>query len=127
MSCRQVFLVYLRLSSASEVANMSNLIPSSPISASPVITNKSAGNIKQQGEDAESPDKVTEQYRNVLSTMQFLRVPCVMDVISILGDHNRSLSARLVSGLCILRPAFAKETADALSETVKVMVDLCCC
>lgn len=113
-----MFLVYLRLCSPSEVESISSQLPSTPIS-SPAAGKQAVGSM-ENAENADPNQKITDQYKGVLNAMQFLRVPYVMDIISILGDGGCSLSARLISGLHSLRPSFAKESADAFKEVVNV-------
>ena len=115
-------MVYLRLCSATELDSICELLPSAAVNALAVATN-AGGKRAADNKDKEASDpiaQVTDQYKAILSTMTFLRVPCVMDVISILGDSGSNLSSRLLRGLSVLRPSFEKETADTLKETVKV-------
>ncbi len=101
--------------------NICGLLPSALVSAPAVVSNTGKRTADNKGREESDPHtKVTDQHKAVLSTMAFLRVPCVMDVISILGDSGVKLSARLLRGLSLLRPSFDKETADALKEAVKV-------
>lgn len=61
-----------------------------------------------------------DQYKQILSALPFLRAPCIMDLVTILGEQNALLSARLVKGLYEVKSAFGKEVNDALLESVKV-------
>jgi hypothetical protein len=64
--------------------------------------------------------QLEEQYVALLASLPFLKAPCVMDLVAIIGSPNAVNSARLLSGLCALKPSFKKESVDTIKESLKV-------
>jgi hypothetical protein len=50
----------------------------------------------------------------------FAKVPCMMDLIAIIGDSNSAMGGKLLHAACAMKPSAGKEVADAIKESLKV-------
>ena len=61
-----------------------------------------------------------EQFGQVLSELNILRCPYLLEMTAIVGPQNAQLPGTIINGVEKLRPAFKKEFCDCASEAVKV-------
>jgi len=118
-----VYFSHLRLVTSAEVYTLDSLLPS--VAAASTNEKGSKRNVKAEPDKNEDiGDKrmqmLLDQYKAHLAGLPFLKAPCVLDLVAVLGAKNAALSSRLVKGLYEFRVPFAKEVNDTLKESVKV-------
>lgn len=119
----QVYFTYLRLVTSAEVNTLDSLLPS--VAATSTSEKTSKRDVKAEPEKSEDNgdrrlQMLLDQYKLHLVGLPFLKAPCILDLIAVLGAKNAALSSRLVKGLYEFRAPFAKEVNDTLKESVKV-------
>lgn len=122
-----MYLTYLRLITASEIGTIDCFLPkiaASSLTEKSTKRDKSAGASTNEEDGSKRQQLLLDQFKQILSTLPFVRAPCIIDLVAILGQENAPLSARLVKGLYEVKISFAKEVNDSLTESVKVN---CCC
>jgi hypothetical protein len=113
-------MVFLRLFSTTELDQLSELLPSVNIS---VQSAKGKAEVKE--EDGRNPAEkrqrqLRDQYISFACTVPFAKVPCVMDIVTIIGDSNSAMGGKLLHALCAMKQSACKEVADAIRESIKV-------
>eukprot|EP01032_Pedospumella_encystans_P007483 gene7483-8977_t len=119
-----VYLVFLRLVTTTEVNTIDSLLPKVAASSLSEKNNKRDKNVESSSGEEDGSKRqqlLLDQYKQILSTLPFLRAPCILDLAAILGQENAFLSARLVKGLYEVKSSFGKEVNDALMESVKTL------
>ena len=66
---------------------------------------------------------LAEQYRTMLAGLDYLKIPCIVDFVSIMGDSNAKIAAQIVANIAAQKVSFCKEVNDSLRETIKVIVN----
>ena len=66
--------------------------------------------------------QVKEQYRSLVCGIPFVRAPCIMDLVSIIGENNRHISQRLFERFFEIRDNAEKELSASLKESNKVCI-----
>ena len=120
-----MYFVFLRLVTTTEVNTLDSLLPKVAASGLSEKNNKRDKNVESSSGEEDGSKRqqlLLDQYKQILSTLPFLRAPCILDLAAILGQENAPLSARLVKGLYEVKNSFGKEVNDALMESVKVRV-----
>lgn len=118
-----MYCTYLRLVTSAEVNTLDSLLPS--VAAASTSEKGSKRDVKAEPDKNEDNgdrrmQMLLDQYKVHLAGLPFLKAPCVLDLVAVLGSKNAVLSSRLVKGLYEFRLSFAKEVNDTLKESVKV-------
>ena len=66
--------------------------------------------------------QVKEQYRSLVCGIPIVRAPCIMDLVSIIGENNRHISQRLFERFFEIRDNAQKELSASIKESNKVCI-----
>ena len=127
--------------STEEIDSLHKLLPTPTLT---VINPKSKAGLTTPNNNEDSASKHSQmsfdQYQALIASVPFAKLPCVIDLIAIIGESNAQLSGKLLQGVNHLRAATTsssssssstggssdgnssnKECNDAMKESIKVL------
>ena len=127
--------------STEEIDSLHKLLPTPTLT---VINPKSKAGLTTLNNNEDSASKHSQmsfdQYQALIASVPFAKLPCVIDLIAIIGESNAQLSGKLLQGVNHLRAATSsssssstggsssggnrsnKECNDAMKESIKVLL-----
>lgn len=129
--------------STEEIDSLDKLLPTPTLT---VINPKSKAGLTNLNNNEDSASKHSQmsfdQYQALIASVPFAKLPCVIDLIAIIGDSNAQLSGKLLQGVNHLRAATtsssssstggsssssggnssSKDCNDAMKESIKVLL-----
>ena len=127
--------------STEEIDSLHKLLPTPTLT---VINPKSKAGLTTPNNNEDSASKHSQmsfdQYQALIASVPFAKLPCVIDLIAIIGESNAQLSGKLLQGVNHLRAATSsssssstggsssggnssnKECNDAMKESIKVLL-----